>query len=200
MAENNCNDTRECYLRDRNGCCRALASTYPDGECPFCKEHAGIVNGLEGQREPEEAEPAAVVEKSPVINEVLESIREKLKFVANENGSGWRMYADLLTRCENVINDMVEENAALHELIKKLRKKLEWKPVSENLPLDNTLLIATVIVDGMPEIRSGLYLADEGYLLDGIADNLEALAWIETPDPWEGAYEIKSDSEPDEAE
>ena len=34
-----CNDSRKCFAQTDNHECQCLQSTYPDGECPFCKEN-----------------------------------------------------------------------------------------------------------------------------------------------------------------
>ena len=133
-----------------------------------------------------------------MIKEVLEEIKEKLRFCANEHGAYWHEYADILTQCRTLIHNLSDENDALYDTIQNLRERLEWKPVSEKMPADDTLLVATVIVDDEPEIRSGVFLADEGFLLDGLEQDVDALAWIEMPDPWEGAYEVEENTEQNE--
>ena len=194
-----CIDTRPCVFRNKYGKCEVLQETYKeDGKCKFCKENLETINGLEGQKEQEPEKPKP--KKNPlVVEEVLAAIREKLKFVANEHGAYWTEYADILRRCEAMIKNLVEETQALSDVIQNLREQYAWKPVADSMPNDNTLLIATVIVDSMPEIRSGVYFADEGFALDG-TDNNEALAWIEMPDPWEGAYEAEELTESDASE
>ena len=194
-----CNDTRECCFREKGKCTVLQESYKKDGQCKFCKDRISVINGIGGQREqePEKPEPK---EKPVVIKEVLEEIKEKLRFCANEHGAYWHEYADILTQCRTLIHNLSDENDALYDTIQNLRERLEWKPVSEKMPADNTLLVATVIVDDAPEIRSGVFLADEGFLLDGFEQDVDALAWIEMPDPWEGAYEAEENTEQNEAE
>ena len=194
-----CIDTRPCCFRNEDGKCEVLQETYKtDGKCRFCKESLNAINGLEGQREKEPEKPKP--KKKPlVVEEVLMAISEKLKYVANEHGAYWTEYADILRKCEAIIKSMSDENDALSDVVEKLREKHTWKPIEDEMPADNTLLIATVIIDDMPEIRSGVYWADEGFSLDG-TDTEDVLAWIEVPDPWEGAYETEESTEPDASE
>lgn len=194
-----CNDTRECCFREKGKCTVLQESYEKDGQCKFCKDRISVINGIGGQRE-KEPEPPKPKEKPVVIKEVLDEIKEKLRFCANEHGAYWHEYADILRQCRSLIHELSDENDALCDTIQNLRERLEWKPFSEKVPADNTLLVATVIVDDTPEIRSGVFFADEGFLLDGFDQGVDALAWIEMPDPWEGAYEAEDNTEQNEAD
>lgn len=50
VAPGKCNDSRKCFAKGKHvhkDQCKILRGKgYPDGECPFCKEHPDVTNGV----------------------------------------------------------------------------------------------------------------------------------------------------------
>ena len=107
------------------------------------------------------------------IEEVLNEVRERRRWIANTEGSAWRRYDGLLEKCEDALRQAVDET--------------RWRELLKEKPQDFQQIFVTVYDNDMDvyEVRTAVFIKGEGYVVDhGDEGDFTVMRWKPMPKEW----------------